>query len=355
MSTTSALNAANKASKEELYRSVQPQDAEDAKYAQTTQVQQQDLNVRLVCTYCKKDPPNVIEDFKQGDLVCADCGTVFKDRIIDTRSEWRTFSADEGGDDPSRVGSTENALMGSMNMETTINDARGGTSGPGKDLSKAHAKTSSIRDHKVVLQGFKEVGTLGEKLGLPKNYIDTAKQYFRTAVEKDLNVQKRVAHYAGACLLLGCRKHGVTRTIDEFARMLGIKKHEFGRLLLQVNKTVANLARQETIDTGARLCDALDLPASSAQLVTEVSRNARDIDELASRVPGTIQGAAALFVSQLIGMPRSVKDISVKVDVAETTIKVAFRLMLQHRDRMLSKDNAAKYATQLAALYDITA
>ena len=49
--------------------------------------------------------PNIIEDFRSGDVVCGNCGLVLGPRIIDTRSEWRTFSNDDGGgDDPSRVG-----------------------------------------------------------------------------------------------------------------------------------------------------------------------------------------------------------------------------------------------------------
>ncbi len=45
------------------------------------------LNVRLICPDCQVDPPNLTEEFSSGDLVCADCGLVVGDRIVDTRSE----------------------------------------------------------------------------------------------------------------------------------------------------------------------------------------------------------------------------------------------------------------------------
>lgn len=54
------------------------------------------LNVRVCCPDCKVIPPNIIEEFASGDLVCGDCGLVLGDRIIDTRSEWRTFANDDG-------------------------------------------------------------------------------------------------------------------------------------------------------------------------------------------------------------------------------------------------------------------
>lgn len=46
-----------------------------------------DLNLRLLCPECKIDPPNLVEEFASGDLVCATCGLVVGDKIIDTRSE----------------------------------------------------------------------------------------------------------------------------------------------------------------------------------------------------------------------------------------------------------------------------
>ena len=62
-----------------------------------------DIAVRLMCKECKDPVPNIVEDFKNGDLICGSCGMVLSDRVVDTRSEWRTFSnSDEAGDDPSR-------------------------------------------------------------------------------------------------------------------------------------------------------------------------------------------------------------------------------------------------------------
>lgn len=57
---------------------------------------QPNLNVKLICPDCKNDPPQIVEEFASGDLVCGDCGLILGDRIIDTRSEWRTFANDEG-------------------------------------------------------------------------------------------------------------------------------------------------------------------------------------------------------------------------------------------------------------------
>jgi hypothetical protein len=48
-----------------------------------------DLSVRLICPDCRDPNPTIIEEFGAGDLVCAGCGLVLGDRVVDTRSEWR--------------------------------------------------------------------------------------------------------------------------------------------------------------------------------------------------------------------------------------------------------------------------
>jgi transcription initiation factor TFIIB len=75
-------------------------------------------------------PPNIVEDYKAGDLICGDCGLVFPMRIIDMRSEWRNFAqADTGamGEDSSRVGHAENPLMDGVidQLSTSIARNRG--------------------------------------------------------------------------------------------------------------------------------------------------------------------------------------------------------------------------------------
>lgn len=61
----------------------------------------ENLNEVLICPDCRSNPPILSEEFASGDVVCGECGLVLGDRIIDTRSEWRTFANDDqGNDDP---------------------------------------------------------------------------------------------------------------------------------------------------------------------------------------------------------------------------------------------------------------
>ncbi|ORZ37161.1 hypothetical protein BCR44DRAFT_1431567 [Catenaria anguillulae PL171] len=288
-----------------------------------------------MCSYCKDPVPNIIEDFKQGDLICATCGTVFKDRIIDTRSEWRTFSSDDGSDDPSRVGAAENKLMGKMNMETTIDDGRG-TIGGSKDLSRTHAKTSTIRHNKVLTDGYRQIVTLGDQLNLQRNEVDTGKFCLYKMAEAGFAINKNIKLYCAVALLFGCRASGINFSMQEMADRVKAKNKLFCKVQPKLASLGQPLSKQTTIDEGVRASSGLDLPPVAANMITHLCQQAKNFEQLASRVPSTIIGAALWFVSHLIGHPKTFAEIAKYVKMGETTIRNAYKILYANRETVMS-------------------
>lgn len=78
-------------------------------------------------------------------MICSECGLVVGDRyicesgrsdcyvilnnlyfrVIDVGSEWRTFSNEKSGVEPSRVGGPENPLLNGADLTTIIGPSRG--------------------------------------------------------------------------------------------------------------------------------------------------------------------------------------------------------------------------------------
>lgn len=81
------------------------------------------MSNRVVC-YAHPDSP-LIEDYRAGDMICSECGLVVGDRVIDVGSEWRTFSNEKSGVDPSRVGGPENPLLSGGDLSTMIGPGTG--------------------------------------------------------------------------------------------------------------------------------------------------------------------------------------------------------------------------------------
>lgn len=86
---------------------------------------------------CRFHPQAVlIEDSRAGDMICPMCGMVvgerydylnekncdlyyiFRFRMIDVGSEWRTFGNESNSVDMTRVGAAQNLLYGTDNLET---------------------------------------------------------------------------------------------------------------------------------------------------------------------------------------------------------------------------------------------
>lgn len=74
-------------------------------------------------------------------------------RIIDTRSEWRTFaSSDDSSGDPSRVGAVRDPLLGkSVSVESTTISVVDGMTGKSRELSRAHQRVANSREEAVMV------------------------------------------------------------------------------------------------------------------------------------------------------------------------------------------------------------
>lgn len=59
--------------------SYQPKMASNGEYVEN-------LTLKEICPDCREDPPDLVEEFSSGDMVCGSCGLVLKGRIVDTRS-----------------------------------------------------------------------------------------------------------------------------------------------------------------------------------------------------------------------------------------------------------------------------
>merc|ERR1712093_312521 len=138
----------------------------------------ENLNMTMICKDCKEFPPNLVEEFSSGDMVCGSCGLVLGDRIVDTRSEWRTFANDDqGNDDPSRVGDGANPLLNGSQLTTTIAFQDGNARS--RDLMRAQNKSSNDKATKGLLAAYKEIGAHCDAVNIPKNVSDTAKHLFK--------------------------------------------------------------------------------------------------------------------------------------------------------------------------------
>ncbi|CAK5262854.1 unnamed protein product [Mycena citricolor] len=300
-----------------------------------------DLNVRLICPDCKDPNPQIAEEFSSGDLVCASCGLVLGDRIVDTRSEWRTFANDEG-DDPSRVGAASDPLLGE-DLDTMVSFRDGG-SGLAKELQRAASRAQSARSERSVLTAFRQIATWCDQFSLPKTISDIAKQLYKRSDDEKLLRGKPVDAVVAACIFLACRQARVSRAFREICEMTKVSKKLLGQCCKAIQKTLDlnNGSTTSTTQAGAetllaRYCNHLDLPPNVQSVCSDIIVTARKYGIAEGRSPLSIASGALYFTCALMGKNKSIREIAEVTKAGENTIKVVYRLYWSDRKKLVKK------------------
>ncbi|KAG2426274.1 hypothetical protein HXX76_013031 [Chlamydomonas incerta] len=203
------------------------------------------------CITCRGD--DFVEFKSEGDIVCRKCGTVKESRLIDERSEWRTFSdKDKDTTDPNRVGGPTNHLL--EGLTTTIGRERN-DGGLSYALNRIHARTNN--PDRLLVNAFKEVGRMCDLLGVRGAVKDRACEIYKEVVEAKSLKGRSVKALAASCLFWACRQEKQPRTFKEIVSCLGndVSKKEIGRTF----KDLQQLKKDELHRQGA----AADALASS--------------------------------------------------------------------------------------------
>lgn len=300
------------------------------------------LNVRQICPNCRSDPPNIIEEYSKGDLVCADCGTILGDRIVDTRSEWRTFAGDEGGDDPSRVGDAGNPLLGMNQLETVIS-ARDGRTGLSRDLQRASARgaaqrsngqTSSARLEAV----FTRIREMCALLALDGQAVQGAQHAFIIVNEQREVKPKNEKVVIAACISFASRAAGGSvRSLMEISTALGVTKKELGQALNLIRPIVqgklsertgthstSGIATMDSQVDGliSRAVNHLNLPISVYNTAKHIAHMAREKAEIDGRSYTSIASGVLYLTGMLMGKKVEAKEVAAYAGITDSTIKL---------------------------------
>jgi len=307
-----------------------------------------DLAVRLICPECRDPNPNIVEEFGSGDLVCGNCGLVLGDRIVDTRSEWRTFANDEG-DDPSRVGAASDPLMEGIEQLDTVISFRDGGSGLARELQRASSRSQNARSERNILGAFRDISSWCDQFSLPKTISDIAKQLYKRADEEKLLRGKPLEAVIAACIFIACRQAHVPRTFREICNLTHVQKKQLGQCYKALEQAFNLSPGASTTHTASspstgpenllvRYCNHLDLPPNVQAICGDIIIAARKHGIADGRSPVSIAGGAIYFTCHLLGKVKSVRDISAVAGVSEGTIKLVYRLYYAEKEKLVKQE-----------------
>lgn len=312
-------------------------------------------DVKLLCPNCRTDPPELREEYSSGDLVCGECGMVLGDRIVDTRSEWRTF-ANEEGDDPSRVGQAANPILDGLteSLETRIS-GRDGHSGVAAALQRANGRTAG-NSNRAILDGFEAIQNKADRMSLPKSAAEAAKMLFRRVHDEKIMRGRRTEAIIAAVLFVACKQAGHPRTLAEIQRVTNVNKKQIADCFKELQATFdlgASNARPEggtggvaatsAVDLINRFCNLLGLERIVVRSTEELVDIIKTKGFLDGRSPVTVAAACIYLATTIWGLTNvTPQKIAEATGVSPVTIKGGYRDLIKVKDQILTPEIVGK-------------
>uniref|UniRef100_A0A0N4ZY91 Transcription initiation factor IIB n=1 Tax=Parastrongyloides trichosuri TaxID=131310 RepID=A0A0N4ZY91_PARTI len=273
----------------------------------------------------------LIEDHRAGDVICPKCGTVVGDRCVDVGTEWRSFSNEKSGNDPSRVGAAENPLLGGSDLSTTMAFSYNSSSYD-DGLAAAQRRTASSGD-KQMQQALKTIGNMCDKMHLEKRIKDRAAKNFKDVLDAKILKGKNPEAQAAACVYIACREYDCPRTFKEVCAACTASKKDIGKCFRNIMKVkdrpmIGSVRSSEYLD---RYCNQLGLKGDVVKAARHIIKKADDLDLVAGRSPVSIAAAAIYMASIASSLPnqgRSATQISEVSGAADVTIRSTYKLLL---------------------------
>ncbi|ODV84523.1 hypothetical protein CANARDRAFT_29061 [[Candida] arabinofermentans NRRL YB-2248] len=310
------------------------------------------LNVTLACPECKVYPPELVERHSEGDIVCALCGLVLCSRIIDTRSEWRTFNNDDqNGDDPSRVGEATNSILDSDQLSTVIS---AGTDGGrlARELNRTQGKSLVDKKDNALQAAYARISQMCEGYQLPKVVQDGAKEVYKLVHDDKLLRGKLQESIMAGAIFLGCRKASVPRSFKEIWALTNVPKKEIGKVFKIINQIIQKKNEEQgglityqndTIattqtnpeDLVGRFCSHLGLTPQITSSAQHIARRLKEVGVLEGRSPTTIAATVIYFTTAVFKQQVTLGKISEKTGVSEGTIKASYKHLYAAKEKLV--------------------
>ncbi len=271
------------------------------------------------------------EDKTRGEIVCAKCGLIKEDAMIDTSPEWRAFD-EEQISKRTRAGAPLTFTKHDKGLTTEIGRGRGELFkvAPSKRaqyyrLTKWQKRLVESKDRNLSF-ALSELQRLVSFLGLPKSVHEEVAKKYEQAVDRGLVRGRSMESVIAALLYTVCREMETPRTLEEIAEASGVERREIGR-------TYRYIARELTMRIlPAMPQDYVPRFASMLGLSDKVQARAIRLLELAKKHEATSGkgptgvAAAALYIAAVLeGEKRTQREIADAIGVTEVTIRNRFK------------------------------
>lgn len=289
------------------------------------------------CTDCRSSE-HIVNDYREGIVVCRACGLVQEYRIIDDTYERRNFAKDSssrGGDDDKRIGGANNHLLEGYGLGTVI------SAGSAKEsqLSYFNIRASNTGTDRALSRGYSTIDDLCRTLNLNDAVAEYAKEIFKS-IEEQKKLRGR-SHDAiiSAIVFIACKRKNNPRSIREISSISNARKKEVTKCFSLIKKLMpAPSATNSAVDYASLFAVKLKFSETLRRASKDVAERAIHMGIVTGKNPMTVASASIYMVGMLTKdyckTYREVSDVSHMKDV---TIRNCYKEMYNYRRDLIHR------------------
>jgi len=271
------------------------------------------------------------ENPRRGEIVCAKCGLVLEEEMIDTSPEWRAFD-EEQMSRRTRAGAPLTFTKHDKGLTTEIGRGRGELFKvtPVKRaqyyrLTKWQKRLVESKDRNLSF-ALSELQRLISFLGLPRSVHEEVAKKYEQAVDRGLVRGRSMESVIAALLYTVCREMKTPRTLEEIAEASGVERREIGRTYRYIARELGmRILPAMPKDYVPRFASMLGLTDKVQARAIRYLIQAKKIEASSGKGPTGVAAAALYIAAVLEGEKRTQREIADAIGVTEVTIRNRFK------------------------------
>lgn len=304
------------------------------------------------CRKCKTNK-YLIEDIKNGILVCSKCGIVLSE-IIDESAEWRNYDGESNGN--ARASGVVNHFLPMTSMKTSI-------SGTKKSFLKtANTWSSNYYSEKKILKIMNFIQKICDENNLTKCIFDdtiilycklsSVKYIYGKKINKKIIMRgsKKIGFIA-ACLGQACIMNKKNKVNKDIAKMFDSKlKLVTTKTVTEGRKRFLNLLNIMGLDIDTKtsitinyiktFCEKLDIYEEEyVEKSMKISNNMQKIEFMSNHKPISLAASIVYVIVNKVKKHKLTKKlVSLKLDISEVTLNKLSHIIESKYDKLVNDE-----------------
>jgi len=278
---------------------------------------------RCVSTHLISDPEN-------GEMVCANCGLVVEEELIDRGPERRAFTADEKKS-RTRTGLGMSYTLYDKGLSTVFNGYRDAQGNRLKDETRIKMDRLRKYDNRSKFDetwrrnlsiAMAELDRVAAALHLPQSIKEQAALIYRRALKMDLIRGRSIDAFVAASIYAACRQSRIPRPLKEITKASTREHSEVARTYrLLIREMKLKMPVDDPMKFIPSIASKLNLRRDTEQYAVDILRRAKERQGLTGKDPRGI-AAAALYMACIDNNDKRIqKDVAEAAGTTEVTLR----------------------------------